>query len=96
MSFRWIEMSSAGNVYPGDKIFLNPTGGAFTATLPVDPAIDSVISFIDGAGDCGTHNVTISRNGKKIVGLEEDLIINEDNAAFDLIYQGTDEGWVIR
>jgi len=96
MSFRWIEMTGAGNVYPGDKIFLNSTGGAFTATLPASPSASDMISFIDGAGDCETHNVTIDRNGKKIAGLEENFIINADNASFDLIYQGTDEGWVIR
>jgi len=95
MSYRWLEIDANGNVYSGDKIFLKSTS-SFTVTLPASPLTGVPISFIDGAGLCNINNITIARNGKKIAGIEEDLTITENNASFDLVYQGSDYGWVIR
>ena len=95
MSYKWIEMDSNSNAYLGDKIFINSTS-SFTITMPANPTVGAGISFMDGVGLCGTNNTTINRNGKKIVGLDQDFTVETNNAAFDLIYQGTDYGWVIR
>ncbi len=95
MSYRWMEMTASGTVYLGEKIFLKSTS-PFTITLQANPDTNGMISFIDGAGLCATNNITLDRNGEKIMGLEENFVIDEDEAAFDLVYRGTNKGWVIR
>jgi len=95
MSFRWLEMDGSGDVYSGEKIILKSTS-SFSVGIPTSPATGDMISFMDGAGLCGTNNITISRNGNKIMGLEEDLVVDSNGATFDLIYKDSSKGWVLR
>ena len=55
--------------------------------------IGEMISFLDGGGNCSTVNVTISRNGRNIMGSADDLDIDTDNASFTLVYYNASKGW---
>lgn len=95
MSYRWIEIDSDDNVYPGEKIIIKSTS-PLNLTLPTSPSVGDAVSFLDGAGLCGTNNTTINRNNKKIMGLNENLIINSDGASFSLVYKDANRGWVLK
>jgi hypothetical protein len=87
-------VTSTGNVTAGERIFANATGGAFTLTLPGSPVEGDTIQIIDVAGIFTTNNVTIARNGQKIQNLNENLVLDMNNAAVTMIYSGATFGWV--
>lgn len=93
----WIEKSANYTAAKGDKIFLDSLGGPFTIWMPSDLTMGDFVSFIDGAGYCGTNNVTISGSGEKIEGTSVSGILVEENyAAFDLVFYNSTSGWIIK
>ena len=68
------------------------TGTAtLTATLPVSPNANDVIEFVS-CTDYSTWNFILSRNGKNIQGLAQDMTVNTNNASFSVKYY-TSYGW---
>jgi hypothetical protein len=63
-----------------------------TLTLPANPQIgDSVkVSNRSGVATC-----VLGANNKKIMGAAANLTLDTASASFELIYSGTDQGWVI-
>jgi len=63
-----------------------------TLTLPGSPAAGAAVAVSNRSDqtDC-----IIARNGRKIMGADEDLVINVLNAAFELVYADTNQGWVL-
>ena len=80
----------------GGQYFANTSGGAFTLTLPGSPSIGDQITIIDAAGTAGTNNITIGRNGNRIQGQSQDLLIDSNRAAFTLVYYNFINGWLFR
>lgn len=64
-------------------------------TLPASPLNGFIISFLDVIGDCETNSPTILRNGANIMGLAEDMVVNVNNANFQLIYVSSTTDWRI-
>lgn len=69
------------------------SGGAFSLTLPASPSVGDVVAFTDGAGTFNTNALTIARNGNKIMGLSEDMTVDTQYAAAQLVYDGSTNGW---
>jgi hypothetical protein len=61
-------------------------------TLPANPAVGDPVKVSNMSG---VLTCVIGRNGKKIMGLSEDLTIDELNAGMELVYSGATQGWVI-
>lgn len=93
---RWIEKSGVYTAENGDRLLLDSSVSGFSVNLPNTPQIGDHLSFVDAAGSCETNNVIIDRNGNKIMGLDEDMTINRDNASFDLVYYNSTYGWRIK
>ena len=94
-SFSWAQAglsysvkTSAYNAVNNDAIIANTSGGPFTITLPASPAVGTSIMFLDGA-DWSVNNLTLSRNGSTIEGLNENLILNIKGIQVQLVYDGT-------
>jgi hypothetical protein len=62
-----------------------------TVTLPASPTISDTV-YITVANSLTTN--TVARNGKNIVGVAEDLVLNMPNAAVQLRFSDNTEGWV--
>jgi hypothetical protein len=75
--------------------FCDTTSSAFTATLPASATIGDFITFIDYAGTFDTNNLTIGRNGHKIQGVAEDLIVSVERAGLTLVYVDATQGWLL-
>jgi hypothetical protein len=90
---QWQVYTSNGAVFPNQKVMIDSTGGAFQLDLPSSPSLGDYIKFFDVADYCGTNNVTVSGSGNKINGVVQNLVIDADSAAFDLIYYNTARGW---
>jgi hypothetical protein len=76
-----------------DRIFVNTSAGACTVTLPISPQTGDQVRFLDLAGTFDTNNLTIGRAGNKIMGLTENLVISQEDAAFGIVYTGSTYGW---
>lgn len=82
----------------GDDLMIDVTDGPVTVTLPASPAItDAPINIMHVAGDIATDPITIARNGKRIMGLLEDMTVSTvTNASFGLAFCNDTLGWRIR
>ena len=91
----WVEASTTYNALVGSKVFVDSSGGAVSVVLPESPSMGDEVYVVDASGTAGTHNITISRNGKKITGLDEDLILDVDDSAVVLAYYNAARGWIV-
>jgi hypothetical protein len=78
---------SANSLY----IFTATTGSVSTLTLPASPTAGDSIK-ISNLG--GLANV-LGANGNKIMGQASDMTIDTPTAAFELIWSGSNSGWII-
>ena len=68
-------------------IFVNTSGGAFTATLPSSPTAGAIVAFKDYAPSFATYNLTIGRNSSNIQGNANDSrLLSTDRASVVLVY----------
>lgn len=65
---------------------------SLTLTLPATPAVGDWVAFVNNSN---TETCVVARNGKKIMGLSEDMTINSLFAAARLVFTGDTTGWVI-
>lgn len=86
-------LSGAATLAAGSKpvVLTDTTASAFTITLPAAPTPGQAFTFIDKAGQWGTHNLTIAPNGKNLNGAAGNLVLSANYAHVVLIYDGT--GW---
>jgi len=94
----WITKATGDSPYTAvnnDRIFVDTSGGAVTITLPATPSSGDRVQLIDIASNAFTNNITIGRNGESIMGLAQDMTIDENSAGLALIYSGATYGWVL-
>jgi len=89
----WKKISSSYSAVAGDNLFLDSTQSGIVITLPSSPYMGDTIKFIDGPGNCETNPVTVSGAGEKILGSNENLAIDSDNANLALVYYDSTYGW---
>ena len=93
-SSTWSEATTSITLSAGENKIID-TSTAVTLTLPSTPELGDEISIIDGTGNASTNNITINRNGSKIQGLDENMIIDVDRAGFSLVYYNIANGWLL-
>ena len=87
--------TTTGNVFSGEKIFVNTTNNAITLTLPAAPAAGDEISFLDIADNFDTNALTLNPNGLKVFGSTANGTVSTEGAGFTLVYTGATYGWKI-
>jgi hypothetical protein len=94
----WIEKGFADNGFTAannDRIFVNTSGGQVTINLPNSPAVGDNVRFMDLKRNFSTNNLNINRNGNLIMGLAENMTSDVDGSAFQLVYSGATDGWLL-
>jgi len=61
-------------------------------TLPATPAVGDSVKI---ANLSQVETCQIARNGEKILGLAADLTLDNRYSSFELVYSGSNKGWVI-
>lgn len=90
-----ITVSNAYTARNWDTVRIDTRASSVTVTLPANPQVNDRIQFADAFGTWHINRPMISRNGKKIMGLEQDLELNLKGENFTLAYSGDTDGWVI-
>lgn len=68
----WVAVTATRTAADGDRLQCSTAGGAFTVTLPADPAEGAEVwIYKSGAAD-----LTLARNGETFNGASEDLIVD--------------------
>lgn len=91
----WQVVSSSTTVVANNGYFVDTTVSAISLTLPAAAVIGNTIRFNDLAGNFAVNNLTILRNGHKIQGVADDLLIADAQASFGLVYSNATYGWKI-
>lgn len=76
-----------------DFLFCDTSAGAFTISLPASPSLGDTVVFNDVAAKFDTASLTIGRNGQNIMGLAEDMIVDEKYATLTLVFSNAAHGW---
>lgn len=93
VSASWATKTANYTAVAGDYLFCNTSAGSFTVTLPATPAVNDTVRIADVSGSFATYNLNVARNGAKIVGANEDLALDVQNASVVLTYSGATYGW---
>lgn len=88
-SFSRIPLRVVSNytTFNGDYILADTSAGSFTVTLPASPASGTAVRIIGNGWQ--TNNLTVSRNGQTIEGVEDDLLCNYDAELTFMFIGGT-------
>ena len=92
----WTEQTANFTAVKNGRYMINTSGGAVTMTLPATAAMGDTIQVIDAAGSFDTNNLTVGRNGLKIMGLSEDMTVANKNISFELVYYNSTYGWRLK
>ena len=86
--------TAAFNAAAGKKYYVDTTSSAITATLPASPTVGDNIQFIDLAGTFATNNLTLGRNGKKVLRAAADGVVDQNNFGLIWEFTGDTHGWL--
>lgn len=94
-SSTWRTIATAtGNVYAGEKIFVNTVSNTVNLTLPTTPPAGSEIRFLDLKDNFDSNALTITPGGSdKVFGAAAPGTVSTEGAAFSLVYTGATDGW---
>ena len=78
------------------KYLTDTTVGTFALLLPPDPVPKTKVRVKDYARMFDTNPCRIGRNGKKIMGMEDDYDINTKDAEREFEYIDDEKGWQVK
>ena len=91
-----LHKTAAYTAVAGDRVACDTADtAAFTVELPLNPTRGDWVVISDAVGNASTDNITVDRNGQKIVGAAEDFIINFNWLSFKFIFNDATYGWYI-
>lgn len=91
----WNIASSNSTMTTNNGYFVDTSGGPKTMTLPTSATLGDTIRINDLAGTFNTNNLTVARNGHKIQGIANDLLVDVDQSSFGLVYSNSTYGWKV-
>jgi len=98
----WFEKNASDWTYLArnfDGIISDTSAGAGTITFPANPQVGWIIGIADGTATWDVNNLTIERNGEKIMNLAEDIVMNVvavggNGLQFIFTFTASD-GWIL-
>ena len=94
-SFAWNIASSNITMAANNGYFVDTSVAAKTMTLPSSATLGDTIRINDLAGSFSTNNLTVARNGHKIQGITQDLLVDVDQSSFGLVFSNSTYGWKV-
>ena len=75
--------------------FINTDVKGITLTLPADPKIGEEVGIADYLSTFNSNNCILARNGNRIMGVDEDLILEKNYRSLVLTFSDKLRGWLI-
>jgi len=91
----WAIINSGRQLITDGRYFIDTNGGSFTVFLPSLPDTGAEVQIVDARGMFGTHNLKVHSPDSPIMGLDEDMDVDVDNASFSLVFENSVLGWRI-
>jgi hypothetical protein len=88
-------IASSTTIGPGSFVFADTSGGPFTINLPSSPVMGDAVEFLDATSSFQINPLTIGRNGKKIMGSDDDMTADIEDAYIRLVFYNDTYGWRI-
>jgi hypothetical protein len=86
------------DVNPAVKLtgyLVDTTTTAINITLPASPTVGDSVFIHDFTGNADVYNITVLRNTNKIMGVEDDMLIDYRDTALELVYTNANRGWQV-
>jgi hypothetical protein len=90
-----VDVAASTSADVNKTYWCDTSAGGLTLTLPSVPSKGDIVRIFDAGYTFDTNNLTVARNGQLVMGLDEDLTVNTQGAAFDLVYYNASRGWRI-
>lgn len=90
-----VEVSANTPVDSNKAYWCDTSAGAINLTLPASASMGDIVRIYDVRGSFDTNNLTIIRNGNPIMGLDENLVVSTEGAAFEIVFYDGSYGWRI-
>jgi len=88
--FTYIHKNEAYEAAHLNYIYADTSSDTFDVTLPESPIDNTLIIILDVTGSFSTNSLNLLRNGKTIMGDEDDVALDVNNKKYELIYTGSD------
>jgi hypothetical protein len=85
----YIAKSGNYNANPNESIAANTSSGAWTLTLPANPATGTVVTVADANASWATYNLTVAASGATIQGLSVPFIADVSNWQVSFYFTGS-------
>lgn len=91
----WSLITGNTTAIAGYGFMADVSSSAITVTLPASPSMGNDVSINDFTRNAATNNITVARNGKNILGVAEDFVIDIDGGSATFTYSDATNGWVL-
>jgi hypothetical protein len=88
-----VEVIADLNADSNKAYWVDTSAATITLTLPANPSMGDIVRIFDVQSTFDTNNLTVDRNGKPIMGVNDNLTVNTEGAAFELVYYNATQGW---
>lgn len=88
-----VEVITTINADSNKVYFVDTSATAVTMTLPANPSMGDMLRIFDVNNTFDSNNLTIDRNGNPIMGAADNLTVDTEGAAFELVYYNSVQGW---
>ena len=88
-----VEVIATTNADSNKAYWVDTSAGALTLTLPSAPTMGDIVRVFDVTNSFDSQNLTVDRNGNPIMGANDNLTVNTEGAAFELVYYNATQGW---
>ena len=88
-----VEVNAAHNADSNKAYWIDTSAAPITLTLPASPSMGDILRIFDVQNTFDTNNLTIDRNGKPIMGANDNLTVNTEGSAFEIIFYNDTMGW---
>ncbi len=86
---RYVAVTANTNLVAGQQYRLSAASGSITLTLPASPAVGATIRIIDGGTIGAGPTYTVARNGRTIMALDEDMVLDRTGLDIETWFDGT-------
>jgi len=90
--FKLLKKTTTYTASSGDHIAADTSSAAFQINLPASPSDMDMVEIFDWSGTFGSNNLTVSGNGKNIVG-NSSVVINDPQSRTIFAFNSTTDDW---